>query len=205
MIPVPRLADGLDLEALEAAAQLHKPRMLFTQTLIHNPTSTSASAARCHGILKIAERYGFLVTEDHVYTDLAHPHSISLAQIDELQRVIYVGSLTKVLGPGLRIGFAAVRDELGTPLLEGKLLGVLSGSALVEFVLREVLDGGKYKRHIERLRDRVAKRVRAQRNCSRPPVSRWRGWRQGFFCGRACRRTSMRNGCRWMRRLRASC
>ena len=157
VIAVPRLADGLDLEALEAAAQLHKPRMLFTQTLVHNPTSTSASAARCHGILKIAERYGFLITEDHVYTDLASPHMVSLAQIDELQRVIYVGSFTKVLGPGLRIGFLAVRDELVRPLLEGKLLGVLSGSALVEFVLREVLDGGKYKRHIERLRDRVAK------------------------------------------------
>jgi DNA-binding transcriptional MocR family regulator len=157
VIAVPRLADGADLEALETAARLHNPRMMFTQTLLHNPTSTSASAARCHGILKIAERYNFLVTEDHVYTDLASPHSLSLAQIDELQRVIYVGSFTKVLGPGLRVGFVATRDELVRPLVEGKLLGVLSGSALVEFVLREVLDGGKYRRHIERLRDRVAK------------------------------------------------
>jgi DNA-binding transcriptional MocR family regulator len=157
LVPVPRLSDGTDLDALEAAAQLHKPRMLFTQTLLHNPTGTSASAARCHGILKIAERHNFLVAEDHVYTDLASPHMVSLAQIDELQRVIYVGSFTKVLGPGLRIGFVATRDELLRPLVEGKLLGVLSGSALSEFVLREVLDGGKYRRHVERLRDRVAK------------------------------------------------
>ena len=165
VISVPRLPDGADLDALEAAAKLHQPRMMFTQTLLHNPTSTSASAARCHGILKIAERYNFLVTEDHVYTDLASPHSVSLAQIDELQRVIYVGSFTKVLGPGLRIGFVATRDELVRPLIEGKLLGVLSGSALVEFVLREVLDGGKYRRHIERLRDRVAKaRAEASRS-----------------------------------------
>lgn len=157
VIPVPRLPDGADLDALEAAAKLHQPRMMFTQTLLHNPTSTSASPARCHGILKLAERYNFLVTEDNIYTDIASPHSVSLAQIDELQRVIYVGSFTKVLGPGLRIGFVATRDELLRPLIEGKLLGVLSGSALVEFVLREVLDSGKYRRHIERLRDRVAK------------------------------------------------
>lgn len=157
LVAIPRLADGTDLDALEAAARLHRPRMLFTQTLLHNPTGTSASAARCHGVLKIAERYNFLVTEDHVYTDLASPHSVSLAQIDELQRVIYVGSFTKVLGPGLRVGFVATRDELLRPLIEGKMLSVLCGSALSEFVVREVLDGGKYRRHVERLRDRSAK------------------------------------------------
>ena len=157
VIPVPRLADGTDLDALEAAAKLHRPRMFFTQTLLHNPTSTSASAAKCHGILKIAERHDFLVTEDHVYTDLASPNMVSLAQIDELQRVIYVGSFTKVLGPGLRIGFIATRAELLRPLIEAKMLGVLSGSAVCEFVLREVLDGGKYRRHVERLRDRSAR------------------------------------------------
>ncbi len=157
LIPVPRRAEGTDLDALESAARLHRPRMLFTQTLMHNPTGTSASASRCHGILKIAERHNFLVTEDHVYTDLASPHSVSLAQIDELQRVIYVGSFTKVLGPGLRIGFVATRDELLRPLIEGKILSVLCGSALSEFVLREVLGGGKYRRHVERLRDRTAK------------------------------------------------
>ncbi len=157
VIPVPRLADGTDLEVLEAAAKLHRPRMFFAQTLLHNPTGTSASAAKCHGILKIAERHNFLVTEDHVYTDLASPNMVSLAQIDELQRVIYVGSFTKVLGPGLRIGFIATRAELLQPLIEAKMLGVLSGSAVCEFVLREVLDGGKYRRHVERLRDRIAK------------------------------------------------
>jgi len=157
LIPAPRLADGPDLEALEAAAQLHRPRMFFTQTLLHNPTGGSASAARCHGVLKIAERHDFLIAEDHVYTDLANPNAVSLAQFDELQRVIYVGSFTKVLGPGLRIGFLATRQELLRPLLESKMLSVLSGSALHEFVLREVLNSGKYRRHIERLRDRLAK------------------------------------------------
>ncbi len=157
LIPVPRLPDGPDLEALEAAAKLHRPRMFFTQTLLHNPTGTSASAARCHGVLKIAERHDFLIAEDNVYTDLADPNMVTLAQIDELQRVLYVGSFTKILGPGLRIGFIATRDELLRPLIEAKMLGVLSGSALCEFVLREVLDSGKYRRHVERLRDRLAR------------------------------------------------
>ncbi len=157
LIPVTRLADGSDLDALDAAAKLHRPRMFFTQTLLHNPTGTSASAANCHGILKIAERYDFLVTEDHVYSDLASPNLVSLAQIDELQRVIYVGSFNKILGPGLRMGYIAAQNALMPPLIEAKIRNVLTGSALCEGAMREVLASGKYHRHIQHLRDRIAK------------------------------------------------
>ncbi|MGB6353297.1 MAG: PLP-dependent aminotransferase family protein [Steroidobacteraceae bacterium] len=155
LIPVPRVADGADLDALEAAARLHRPRMFVTQTVLHNPTGTSATAANCHGILTLAEKYNFVVVEDHVYTDLAPRRAVSLAQIDELKRVLYVGSFTKVLGPGMRIGFIAAPEALVSPLVDSKILGVLSGSALDEFVLREMLDSGKYRKHTERLRDRL--------------------------------------------------
>jgi DNA-binding transcriptional MocR family regulator len=157
VIPVPRLAEGSDLGVLDAAAKLHRPRMFFTQTLLHNPTGTSSSAANCHGILKIAERYDFLVTEDHIYSDLASPTWVSLAQIDELQRVIYVGSFNKILGPGLRIGYIAAQNALLPPFIEAKIRNVLTGSALCEGALREVLVSGKYRRHLQRLRDCIAK------------------------------------------------
>jgi DNA-binding transcriptional MocR family regulator len=155
LVPVPRVAEGADLDALEAAARLHRPRMFVTQTVLHNPTGTSASAANCHGILTLAEKYNFVVVEDHVYTDLAPRRVVSLAQIDELKRVLYVGSFTKVLGPGMRIGFIAAPEALVSQLVDSKILGVLSGSALDEFVLREMLASGKYRKHIERLRDRL--------------------------------------------------
>jgi DNA-binding transcriptional MocR family regulator len=125
--------------------------------VLHNPTGTSATAANCHGILTLAEKYNFVVVEDHVYTDLAPRPVVSLAQIDELKRVLYVGSFTKVLGAGLRIGFIAAPEALVPRLVDSKILGVLSGSALDEFVLRELLASGKYRKHTERLRDRLAK------------------------------------------------
>jgi DNA-binding transcriptional MocR family regulator len=157
IVPVPRLADGSALEVLEEAARLHRPKIFFTQTLLHNPTGTTASAANCHGILKLADKYNFLIVEDHVYSDLGPPHLISLAQIDELRRVIYVGSFTKVLSPGIRIGFVAAPDGLVRQLIDAKILTVLSGSALDEFIIREVLASGKYRKYLERLRDRLTK------------------------------------------------
>jgi len=157
LVPVPRTTEGVDLEALESAVRLHRPRMFFTQTVLHNPTGTSSTAANCHGILTLAEKYNFVVVEDHIYTDLSPRPPISLAQIDELKRVLYVGSFTKVLGPGMRIGFIAAPDGLVPQLIDSKILGVMSGSALDEFVLRELLASGKYRKHTERVRDRLAK------------------------------------------------
>jgi DNA-binding transcriptional MocR family regulator len=157
LLPVPKCADGSALDVLEDLARTQRPRMFFTQTLLHNPTGISASPANCHGILQFAEKYDFLVAEDHSHSDLASPHLISMAQIDELRRVLYIGSYTKVLSPGTRIGFIAAADACITALLEAKILAVLSGSALEEAVLREVLSSGKYRKYLERLRDRLAR------------------------------------------------
>jgi DNA-binding transcriptional MocR family regulator len=115
----------------------------------------------------LAEKYNFVVVEDHVYTDLAPRSVVSLAQIDELKRVLYVGSFTKVLGPGMRIGFVAAPEALVPQLVDAKILGVLTGSALDEFVLRELLAGGKYRKHTERVRDRLGKARAAATNALR--------------------------------------
>ncbi len=157
VVAVCRGTDGPDLVRLEEAARLHRPRMFFTQTLVHNPTGSNGSPANCHAVLSLAEQYGFLIVEDHVYTDLAATHHVSLAQIDELRNVLYVGSYTKVLSPGMRIGFVAAPEALVAPLVEAKIVSVLTGSALGERALREVLAGGTYRRHLQRLRDRLAR------------------------------------------------
>jgi DNA-binding transcriptional MocR family regulator len=156
IVPVPTLADGTALETLEELARLHRPRMFFTQTQLRNPTGATASAANCHGILKLAEKYNFLIAEDHIFSDLGHP-STSLAQIDELERVFYVGSFTKVLCPGIRVGFIAAPERCLKQLIESKILTVLSGCALGEIIVREVLASGRYRKHIERLQNRLAK------------------------------------------------
>jgi DNA-binding transcriptional MocR family regulator len=157
LVAVPRCADGPDLGALEEAARLHRPRMFFTQTLLHNPMGTNASPANCHAVLSLAERFGFLVVEDHAYTDFAGSPQVSLAQIDELRRVLYVGSFTKILSPGMRMGFVAAPEALVAPLVEGKILSVLSGSSLVEAVLRSVLASGTYRKHVQRVRERLSR------------------------------------------------
>jgi DNA-binding transcriptional MocR family regulator len=163
LIPVPRTATGPDLSALEEAARAHRPRAFFMQTLLHNPTGSSTDAAHCHRILSLAEQFGFAIVEDDVYGDLHEGAAVRLAQIDGLRHVIYVDSFTKLIGPALRVGYIAADGALIAQLVERKVLSVLSGSALLESFVSEVLDGGRYKRHVERLRGRLQRMRRDAR------------------------------------------
>jgi DNA-binding transcriptional MocR family regulator len=133
------------------------------QTLLHNPTGSSADPAHCHRILSLAEQYGFAVVEDDVYGDLHEGPAVRLAQIDGLRHVIYVGSFTKLIGPSLRVGYVAADGTLVRQLVERKVLAVLSGSTLLECFVSEVLDGGRYKKHVEQLRLRLARMRRDAR------------------------------------------
>jgi DNA-binding transcriptional MocR family regulator len=163
LIAVPRHANGPDLEALEAACRAHRPRAFFMQTLVHNPTGYSADPAHCHRILSLAEQYGFAVVEDDVYGDLYEGPAVRLAQIDGLRHAVYVGSYTKLIGPSLRVGYVAADAALISQLVERKVLSVLSGSTLLECFVSEVLDGGRYKRHVEQTRARLARMRRDAR------------------------------------------
>ena len=161
LLPVPRGPDGPDLEVLEETLRLHRPRAIFVQTLLHNPTGSTISPAKCHRLLTLAERHDALIVEDDAYGDLAEPGALRLAQIDGLQRVLHVGSFTKTLSPGFRVGFVAASAGLVPRLVEEKLLSVLSAPALPEAVVAEALATGRFRRHIAQLRRRLA-RARSQ-------------------------------------------
>jgi len=98
-----------------------------------------------------------------VYGDLYEGPAVRLAQIDGLRHVIYVGSYTKLIGPALRVGFVAADLTLVRRLVERKVLSVLSGSTLLECYVSEVLSGGRYKRHVEQVRTRLARMRRDAR------------------------------------------
>ncbi|CAG9178548.1 PLP-dependent aminotransferase family protein [Cupriavidus respiraculi] len=157
VIGVPYTAEGPDLEALERIVQAHRPRLLVLNTVLHNPTGTSLSAARAFQVLRLAEQYDFLVVEDDIYCDLSPPGhpATRLASLDQLRRVIYMGSFSKTLAANLRVGFVAASPELVSSLTDAKLLAGLSTPEINERVLYKVLTEGHYRKHVERVRGRL--------------------------------------------------
>ncbi|WP_440996630.1 PLP-dependent aminotransferase family protein [Arhodomonas sp. SL1] len=157
MAGVPRGHDGPDPAALEAAIQRHRPRLMFVQPLAHNPTGTSMSLAAMHRLLRIAERHDLILIEDDPFADLIPHVTPRLAALDGLQRVIYLGTFSKTLSAGLRSGYIAAGEGLIDSLTDIKMLTVVTSSGAVERMIHDMILRGRYRRHLARLRERVAR------------------------------------------------
>ena len=90
-----RGAAGLDCGALARVARLHRPRLLFVNTTLHNPTGTSLEAANAAEVLALAARHDFHIVEDDVSRELLDGWSPSLAGLDGARRVIYLGGYSR--------------------------------------------------------------------------------------------------------------
>lgn len=159
VIGVPRQQDGPDIVALSELAALHKPKLYVTNSVLHNPTSTSLSAAKAFQVLKAAEQYDFLVVEDDIYSDLHPGNNIQpatrVASLDQLQRVIYLGGFSKLLAANLRVGFIATTPELASRLADRKMLATLTSTEIGERVVYKILSEGHYRKYIERVRSKL--------------------------------------------------
>ncbi|KMJ57470.1 aminotransferase [Bacillus sp. LL01] len=118
IITVPVDKDGLqtdDLAQILAKRKqkgLTKPSLLYTIPTFHNPTGTTMTAQRRKQVLKLAEEYDFLVLEDDAYGELGFSgNPNTLKSMDMNDRVLYVGSLSKVIAPGMRIGWVAATSK----------------------------------------------------------------------------------------------
>ena len=167
LVSIKRRPDGLDLDALEAACREHRPRLLFMQTALHNPTGWSSSAANLHKVLILAQQYGFLIAEDDVHGHFQQGHSTRLASLSGLDGVIYYSSFCKALSPALRMGYLAAAPALLRVLMRTKIHSIMTTPALNEYVLLEVLRAGNLRKHL----DRLQRKIMVARNASTRQLS----------------------------------
>lgn len=161
---VPRGVQGPEIASLAQLAEAERPVAFFTNSALHNPTGTTTSPATAHQILKLAERFDFRVVEDDPFADLLAGNSPSLASLDGLQRVIYLGSFSKTMSPALRLGYLAADAGTVARATQLKMSSGLTGSAIMESAALAMLGDGHHRSHLDRLRERLAQ---AQHNVGR--------------------------------------
>jgi 2-aminoadipate transaminase len=157
---IPMDEDGLipgELEKL--VVQLHSsgtfPSMLYTIPNFHNPTGVTLSEARRGEIIRLARQYGFLIVEDDVYRDLSFESAVppSFYALARGQRVCSIGSFSKTLAPGLRLGWLVGSEDViqrcvncGTTQMGG------GANPFVANIVAEYCQDGSFESHILRLR-----------------------------------------------------
>ncbi|MFC6839535.1 PLP-dependent aminotransferase family protein [Xanthomonas theicola] len=156
---IPRHADGPDIDALREACVRHRPKAFFCSSLVHNPTGDSLSPSKAFQLLQLAEEFDLTVVDDCAYADLLPSSTLArqlpLAALDQLRRVVHVGSFSKTLGAGLRAGFLAARPECADRIALFKSAGAISNPVIGERLVHHLLSQGKYRHHCERLQSRL--------------------------------------------------
>lgn len=155
LIGVPRTPTGWDLVALERLIKEHNPKLFFTQPRLQSPTGSVANLANLHRVVQLAEAHQVMLVENDIYADLDPEPRPSLASLDQLRRVIYIGSYSKTISPNLRVGFAAAQPDVLEELGRLKMISGLTSSEFSERLVYGALIDGRWRKHLRGLRDRL--------------------------------------------------
>ena len=109
LVPVESDEHGLIPEKVEEAMRRHHPKMLYVIPTFQNPTGKTLALERRRPIAELAAKYGVVVAEDDPYRDLRYAGKAlpSIKSFDREGWVVFLGSFSKIISPGLRVGFMA--------------------------------------------------------------------------------------------------
>lgn len=137
----------------ELAAQGRTPKILYTVPTFNNPAGVTLSSARRDEILAIAEEYTILVVEDNpyglLYFDSPPPNPLRSAESDN---VVYLGTFSKTLAPGMRVGWALAPPVIREKLILANEAAILSPSSFTQLVVSDYLSTADWQGQIAAFR-----------------------------------------------------
>ena len=149
-VPVDR--QGMQVEALEKLLQQHHPKLIYTIPTFHNPTGTCLTSQRRIQLIILADRYNIPILEDDFVGDLRYEgrSQPALKALDPGGRVIYVSTFSKILMPGLRVGFLVADGPIYEYLVNFKRVNDLATSTLIQRALEAYVTVGRYQSYLRR-------------------------------------------------------
>ena len=154
IVPVPVDDHGFDVAALARLLQRRSIRAVYVTPHHQFPTTVTMTGPRRLELLQLAAGHRFAIIEDdydHEFHYRGRP-VLPIASSDAAGVVVYLGTLSKVLAPGLRLGFVAAPADLIAQLAAYRSHLDLQGDALLERTIAELLEGGLIQRHVRKVR-----------------------------------------------------
>ncbi len=154
LVPVESDDNGLIPEDLEEKIRVYHPKMLYTIPTFQNPTGRTLSLPRRQNIARLAAEYGVVVAEDDPYRDLRYRGEMlpAIKSFDQENWVVFMGSFSKIISPGLRVGYIAGCAEIIRKCTVGKQSTDVHTANLNQAVVDQFIRQGLLPDHIRRIR-----------------------------------------------------
>ncbi len=187
VIPIPMDDDGLRLDALDEKLAEFSPKFIYTIPTFQNPSGRTLSQARREKLVEKAQQHNFLVVADEVYHFLPYAHSPPgpfAAYAKDVEQVISVNSFSKILAPGLRLGWIQAHSTVIERLAGSGLLD--SGGGMNPFtsaLVRELIESDGLQKNITSLCKEYTLRLNAMDAALRQhlPAAEYSLPQGGFF------------------------
>lgn len=151
VVGVPVDDHGFDVGALERVLARHEVKLCVLQTACHNPTGRDLSLERRARLAKLAAERNFFVLEDAVYADIRYEGESPRPLREAIpSHTLYVNSLSKTVGGGLRLGWIAARGPVLERIAALKLETDFHTPTLIQHIAARFLRSGGYERQLER-------------------------------------------------------
>ena len=172
VISAPIDAHGVQVDQLEALIVEHRPKLVYLIPTFGNPSGATLTLERRKRILELAVQYQTLVVEDDPYGDLYfdQPPPASLLALSaqvagSSQWLAHCGSLSKILSPGLRLGWLVAPPELLSKAVMCKQFSDANTSTLAQATAAAYLQSGRLAEAVEQVRTVYAQRARTMAEC----------------------------------------
>ncbi len=153
LIPVQSDENGMDTDELEEKIKQYHPKMIYIIPTFQNPTGRTLSLERRKRVAELSEKYGVVVAEDDPYHDLRYAGNAlpTIKSFDQAGWVAFMGSFSKVISPGLRVGYLIAEPRLLRKCVVAKQSGDLHTGLLNQAICDAYLRKGLLAPHVEQI------------------------------------------------------
>ena len=163
LVPVNSDENGILTDHLEELIRQYHPKMLYTIPNFQNPTGLTLPLERRKRIAELAEQYGVIVAEDDPYRDLRYTgsHLPTIKSFDRSGWVVYFGSFSKTISPGLRVGYMAGDSGILRKCTVGKQSSDVHTANLTQALVDQYLRQNLLSSHVQEICAGYAKQLNA--------------------------------------------
>jgi DNA-binding transcriptional MocR family regulator len=178
-VEIPLLRDGMDLAVLERKIEKERPALIYTMPNFQNPSGVSTGQAHRERLLSLCEKHRVPLLEDGYDEEMKYFGRVVLPvkSMDRHGLVIYCGTFSKILFPGIRIGWIVAAKDLIDRLTALRSFSELASSMILQAAVHEFCGNGSFDRHVSKMHRVFRKRMQTFLRTLRASISpEWAEW-----------------------------